>query len=69
MNVDLTGAQWFKSTRSSMGKDCVEVAFLDQGMVGVRDSKNPNGPALVFTPSQWDAFTSGVQIGEFTHSA
>ncbi|WP_084161263.1 DUF397 domain-containing protein [Nocardia sp. BMG51109] len=34
-------------------------------MVGVRDSKNPTGPALVFTPSEWDAFTTGVKDGEF----
>ncbi|MFB8274154.1 DUF397 domain-containing protein [Nocardia colli] len=65
MNVDLAKAQWFKSTRSSGLKDCVEVAHLDGGMVGVRDSKNPTGPALVFTPGEWDAFTAGVTDGEF----
>lgn len=65
MNIDLTNARWFKSTRSSPTKDCVEVAHLDAGLVGVRDSKNPTGPALVFTPSEWDAFTAGVANGEF----
>ncbi|WP_433634367.1 DUF397 domain-containing protein [Nocardia sp. CA-120079] len=65
MNVDLTGAQWFKSRRSEAGKDCVEVAFLDGSYVGMRDSKNPTGPTLVFTPSEWDAFTAGVNHGEF----
>ncbi|MEV6554534.1 DUF397 domain-containing protein [Nocardia sp. NPDC051756] len=65
MNIDLTNAHWFKSTRSLPTKDCVEVAHLDAGMVGVRDSKNPTGPALVFTPSEWDAFTAGVADGEF----
>ncbi|WP_433711814.1 DUF397 domain-containing protein [Nocardia sp. CA-084685] len=65
MTVDLSGARWFKSTRSSGGKECVEVAFLDGDQVGVRDSKNPTGPALVFSPSQWDAFTAGVHGGEF----
>ncbi|GAB2693511.1 DUF397 domain-containing protein [Nocardia thraciensis] len=60
MNVDPTRAQWFKSTRSTASKDCVEVAFLDEGLVGVRDSKNPSGPALVFTPAEWDAFTTGI---------
>ncbi|MFC9440996.1 DUF397 domain-containing protein [Nocardia sp. NPDC057030] len=68
MNVDLTNARWFKSTRSSGTKDCVEVAHLDGGMVGVRDSKNPTGPALVFTPGEWDAFTAGVTDGEFNRS-
>lgn len=65
MNVDLSGAKWFKSSRSSGGKECVEAAFLDSGLVGVRDSKNPTGPALIFTPSEWDAFTAGIQGGKF----
>ncbi|MFF7938499.1 DUF397 domain-containing protein [Nocardia gamkensis] len=65
MSVDLSGANWFKSSRSSGSKDCVEVAFLDGGQVGVRDSKNPTGPALMFTPGEWDAFTAGVNDGEF----
>lgn len=65
MSVNLSGAKWFKSSRSSAGKECVEVAHLSGGFVGVRDSKNPTGPALVFTPSEWDAFTAGVNEGEF----
>ncbi len=65
VNVDLSGAKWFKSSRSSGSKDCVEVAHLGGGVVGVRDSKNPTGPALVFTPGEWDAFTAGVHAGEF----
>ncbi|MGV9972016.1 DUF397 domain-containing protein [Nocardia beijingensis] len=64
--VDLTGAKWFKSRHSSGDSgECVEVAHLDEGMVGVRDSKNPTGPALVFSPGEWDAFTAGVVDGEF----
>ncbi|WP_228003289.1 DUF397 domain-containing protein [Nocardia australiensis] len=65
MNVDWTGAQWYKSSHSSGGSECVEVAFLAGGMVGVRDSKNPTGPALVFTAGEWDAFTVGVNGSEF----
>lgn len=68
MIIDLSGAQWFKSSRSGGGGDCVEVAWLGGGHVGVRDSKNPTGPALVFTPGEWDAFTAGVQGGEFDQS-
>ncbi|MFF3571452.1 DUF397 domain-containing protein [Nocardia jiangxiensis] len=60
MNIDLSAAQWFKSSRSQTGRDCVEVAHLDGGMVGVRDSKNPTGPALIFTPGEWDAFVANV---------
>ncbi|MGQ4600840.1 DUF397 domain-containing protein [Nocardia sp. R6R-6] len=65
MNVDLTGARWFKSSRSESGSQCVEVAFLDAGVIGVRDSKNPTGPALVFTPGEWDAFTASLVDGAF----
>ncbi|WP_405162161.1 DUF397 domain-containing protein [Nocardia sp. NBC_01499] len=68
MNVDLSDAKWFKSRRSGASKDCVEVAFLGEGIVGVRDSKNPTGPALVFSPGEWDAFTAGVNGGEFDRS-
>ncbi|PPJ09768.1 DUF397 domain-containing protein [Nocardia nova] len=65
MNIDLSTAEWFKSSHSGTGQDCVEVAHLVGGTVGVRDSKNPTGPALVFTPDEWDTFTVGVQDGQF----
>ncbi|QIS20276.1 DUF397 domain-containing protein [Nocardia terpenica] len=65
MSVDLTDARWFKSSRSSGGSECVEVAHLGKGMVGVRDSKNQAGPALVFTPGEWDAFTANLIDGSF----
>jgi hypothetical protein len=65
VSVDLSSAKWFKSSRSTGAKDCVEVAFVEGGQVGVRDSKNPTGPALMFTPGEWDAFTAGVNDGEF----
>ncbi|MFE9323326.1 DUF397 domain-containing protein [Nocardia sp. NPDC052278] len=63
--VDLSGARWKKSSYSETSGQCVEVAFLDGDMIGVRDSKNPSGPVLVFTPSEWDALTAGVNDGEF----
>jgi hypothetical protein len=43
----------------------VEVAHLAGGLVGVRDSKNPTGPAVIFTPGAWDTFTVGVASGAF----
>lgn len=55
--MDLIGAKWRKSTRSgSGGGDCVEVADNLSGVVGVRDSKDPTGPALTFAPNSWRAF-------------
>ncbi|MGK8465628.1 DUF397 domain-containing protein [Nocardia cyriacigeorgica] len=65
MSVDLAGARWFKSTRSETGGECVEVAHLPADLVGVRDSKNPTGPALIFAPGAWDAFLTGARSGRF----
>lgn len=65
MRVDLTDAVWIKSGRSGGNSDnCVEVAAVDQA-VAVRDSKNPGGPALVYTREEWDAFVGGVKDGDF----
>ncbi|TDC39887.1 DUF397 domain-containing protein [Micromonospora sp. 15K316] len=55
--MKLTGAVWHKSTRSGNG-ECVEVADSLPGVVGVRDSKNPTGPILTFTPRAWRAFVA-----------
>lgn len=63
MNTDLSEAKWFKSSRSGGDKACVEVAFLTGG-VGVRDSKDPTGPALIFTPDEWETFTTGLAGGK-----
>ncbi|MBF6135498.1 DUF397 domain-containing protein [Nocardia otitidiscaviarum] len=65
MNTDLSGALWFKSSRSHSTGECVEAAHLPKGHVGVRDSKNVPGPALVFEGAAWDAFTAAVRAGHF----
>jgi uncharacterized protein DUF397 len=70
--MDLTSATWRKSTYSGgNGGACVEVAVVpgskegSDHVIALRDSKNPGGPALIFTPGEWEAFTAGVQDGEF----
>ncbi|MFE7561997.1 DUF397 domain-containing protein [Kitasatospora sp. NPDC057500] len=64
-HVDLTGAQWRKSTHSGQGGDCVEAAPDFPGLVPVRDSKDPSGPALVFPADAWHSFVTAIQAGEF----
>ncbi|GAA4566037.1 DUF397 domain-containing protein [Micromonospora coerulea] len=60
--MELTGARWRKSSRSSgNGGNCVEVADNLPGLVAVRDSKNPAGPALTFTPAAWRAFVAELR--------
>jgi hypothetical protein len=55
-----------KSTFSTEhGVNCVEVAHHPDGQILVRDSKDPDGPTLTFTPAEWDAFTKGAAAGEF----
>jgi hypothetical protein len=64
--ADLRGAVWRKSTRSGNGgNSCVEVAKNLPDVVGVRDSKDRSGPALVFARQAWTAFMAGVKDGEF----
>lgn len=64
--MDLSGATWRKATYSTgNGGACVEVASDLPGIVAVRDSKDPAGPALLFAPGAWDAFSAGVKSGEF----
>jgi Domain of unknown function (DUF397) len=60
--MDLTGAIWRKAFASGNG-NCVEVAVNLPGVVAVRDSKDPAGPALTFTPAAWHAFTARLRQG------
>ncbi|MEU6997691.1 DUF397 domain-containing protein [Nonomuraea sp. NPDC046570] len=63
-NPELSHAEWRTSSRSGGNGECVSVAFVRDD-VAVRDSKNPDGPVLVFTHAEWSAFLGGVHDGEF----
>ena len=61
---DQSRATWRKSSYSSTnGGQCIEVAALP-GWIGVRDSKNPDGPKLVFGAAEWRAFARSITAGE-----
>lgn len=59
---------WIKSSFSYANGNCVEVSGLSDNSIEIRDSKNPEGPILHFTPAEWDAFLGGVRNGEFDRS-
>ncbi|MFJ9457823.1 DUF397 domain-containing protein [Kitasatospora sp. NPDC101447] len=63
--VDLSGAFWVKSSYSNNGGSCVEAAPGFAGVMPVRDSKDPQGPALVFPAEAWVSFVVAVRGGEF----
>jgi hypothetical protein len=60
-----SGAKWVKSSLSFANGNCVEVADLVDGSIGVRNSRDSKGSVLRFTPDEWHAFLGGVRNGEF----
>src|ERR1017187_6557345 len=72
IEADLSGVVWRRSSTSESGDEpCIEVALApgskegSEHVIAVRDSRHPDGPALIFTPAEWEAFTAGVREGEF----
>ncbi|WP_406113655.1 DUF397 domain-containing protein [Kitasatospora purpeofusca] len=63
--VDLTHVTWRKSSYSAQEGQCLEVADGISGRIPVRDSKNADGPALIFPAEAWRSFLSAVRAGEF----
>ncbi len=59
--LDLTGAEWLSSDK---GSGDVQIAFVG-GHIAMRDGRDPDGPALIFTPAEWRAFVLGARDGEF----
>jgi hypothetical protein len=70
MTQNTTFIHWRKSSRSSGGDNCVEIASAADGRaVGVRDSKlGRRGPVLEFTPGEWASFLAGAKTGQFDRS-
>ena len=62
---DLSKALWRKSARSVNNGACVELAPAPMGGIAIRDSKDPYGPALLYSLTEWHAFLEGAKKGEF----
>ncbi|WP_338933185.1 DUF397 domain-containing protein [Streptomyces netropsis] len=64
---EITGAEWVKSSASMGQGNCVELTRLPDGAVAVRNSRYPDGPALVYTAEEMTAFLAGARNSEFDH--
>ncbi|NBE51255.1 DUF397 domain-containing protein [Streptomyces boluensis] len=67
--TEIDGVVWQKSMHSNSQGSCVEFAKLTDGSVAVRNSRHPDGPALVYTRAEIEAMLLGVKDGEFDHLA
>ncbi|GAA1581264.1 DUF397 domain-containing protein [Actinomadura kijaniata] len=63
----LHGARWLKSNRSNSQGNCVEIAELPGGRVAMRNSRFPEGPALIYTRHEIEALILGAKEGDFDH--
>ncbi len=63
--AELDNARWRKSSVSNSQGACVEMARLSGGEFAVRNSRNPEGPALIYTHAEIAALIEGVKQGEF----
>ncbi|GAA2270836.1 DUF397 domain-containing protein [Kitasatospora cystarginea] len=64
-SASASGFEWRRSSFSGAQSNCIEVADGISGVVPVRDSKDPHGPALLFPADAWSAFVAGIKAGEF----
>lgn len=64
---DLCEVTWFKSPRSNPSGNCVELAKLPTGTIAVRNSRHPEGPALIYAKAEIDALLRGARDGDFDY--
>lgn len=64
VSSDIPGARWIRSGRSTGANNCVEATRLGGDMLAVRDSKDPGGPALLFSAAAWGSFLGALREGE-----
>ncbi|WP_436763981.1 DUF397 domain-containing protein [Streptosporangium sp. V21-05] len=64
IKAQLRDARWRTGSLSGGGTNCVQMAFLERGIVAQRDSKNPEKAPHLFTGAEYDAFTGGIERGE-----
>ncbi|MFR9724004.1 DUF397 domain-containing protein [Streptomyces sp. MS19] len=62
---EIAGAKWRKSRASAPTGTCVEMTGLPDGGAAVRNSRDPEGPALIYTRDEVEAFLVGVKSGDF----
>ncbi|GAB2893812.1 DUF397 domain-containing protein [Streptomyces mayteni] len=65
MSGDMNSLSWFKSSASSANGGCLEVAFLSDGRVAIRDNEDPTNPPFLVTRHVWECFITGATQGEF----
>jgi hypothetical protein len=65
--TDLGDVNWQKSARSNSQGNCVEIAALAGGGAAVRNSRHPDGPALIYTQAEIEALILGIKDGDFDH--
>ncbi|MGD0687368.1 MAG: DUF397 domain-containing protein [Streptosporangiaceae bacterium] len=63
-DLERIGLTWRKAQLSTNNGACVEIASVAD-KIALRDSKDPTGPVLVYTPAEWHAFLDGAKKGEF----
>lgn len=63
--LQMQGVAWRKSHRSNPSGNCVEMARLAPGLIAIRNSRYPDGPALIYTRAEIRTFIRGIKDGDF----